>query len=340
MLSLAVDVRKRLATCDTLTCDAFMGEIGGKLNYLKTSRPTAVNLFEACDRLQQLLSAQTFSTASDLCRECVRFAEELLETDVQMNKKIGMFGAKWLLENTRVQPSDISVLTHCNTGSLATAGYGTALGIVRALNDLKTLKQVYCTETRPYNQGSRLTAYELVVDQLPEATLICDSMAAFLFASKKKQNAPIAAVIVGADRVAANGDTANKVGTYQLALVARAHGVKFMVAAPSTSIDLSIKNGDQIVIEERPAEEMTSVQGCLKSDDSLKMERVHVAAAGINVWNPAFGTKFSVFDCAIYLSILDVTPADLIDAIVTEKGVAVKDHDAIDFDLCTFLNQA
>jgi 5-methylthioribose kinase len=173
----------------------------------------------------------------------------------------------------------VRVLTHCNTGSLATAGYGTALGVVRALAADSHLAAVYATETRPYNQGARLTAFELVHDGLQPATLIADSAAAALMAAGS-----IDAVIVGADRVAANGDTANKIGTYSLAVLAQHHGIPFYVAAPCTTLDPSTPDGKGIRIEERPAEELTHARG----------ERV--AALGIGVWNPAF----------------DVTPAALI----------------------------
>lgn len=200
--------------------------------------------------------------------------------------------------------------------SLATAGHGTALGIARSLHAQNLIDQVFCTETRPYNQGSRLTAYELVHDGIP-ATLITDSMAAALMAKE----GTLAAVVVGADRVAANGDTANKVGTYALAVLARHHGVAFVVAAPRTTIDLDTPTGKDIVIEERPGEEVTRIKGP-KVDKDGEIESpedavsIKTAAEGINVWNPAF----------------DVTHAALIDAIVTEVGVAEKGSDG-QFDL-------
>lgn len=179
-------------------------------------------------------------------------AQGMLQSDIADNMAIGANGAKAILSNTQ-KDSPVRVLTHCNTGSLATAGYGTALGVVRKLHELKKLEHVYCTETRPYNQGARLTAFELVHDKLP-ATLVLDSMVAALLRSKN-----VAGVVVGADRVAANGDTANKIGTYQIAVVAKHHGVPFYVAAPLTSIDLKIQSGDHIIIEERPDREMTHV---------------------------------------------------------------------------------
>lgn len=208
------------------------------------------------------------------------------------------------------------------TRSLATAGYGTALGIIRSLHAKSSLSHAYCTETRPYNQGSRLTAYELVHD-LPAgmSTLITDSMAASLLGSRK-----IAAVVVGADRVARNGDTANKIGTYQLAIVARYHGVKFVVAAPTTSIDVGTESGADIVIEERPAHEVlvvTGLQAWMLPDIRVDADREVTVApgvtSGVGVYNPGF----------------DVTPKDLIDAIVTEKGVALKGGESNEFDLAS-----
>ena len=205
--------------------------------------------------------------------------------------------------------------------SLATAGYGTALGIVRSLHGKGLLEHAYYTETRPYNQGSRLTGYELLHDGIP-CTLITDSMAAALMQKLHLEGDALAAVIVGADRVAANGDTANKIGTYALAVVARFHGVKFVVAAPRTTIDLATLSGKEIVIEERPPDEMLSVRGPqiltnTKSPVDIKnTTSISTAALGTQCWNPAF----------------DVTPAELIDAIVTEVGVAEKNNQG-KFDL-------
>ena len=182
------------------------------------------------------------------------------------------------------------------------------MGVVRSLASNHALRHAYCTETRPYNQGSRLTAFELVHDGLP-ATLITDSMAAALLA---RTETSVNAIVVGADRVAANGDTANKIGTYGLAVLAKHHGIKFLVAAPLTTIDLATPSGDAIVIEERPASEVTKIRGPLQENDateSLSLNTISIAAQGINVWNPAF----------------DVTPSKLIDGIITEVGVAEKD---------------
>lgn len=264
--------------------------------YLKTSRPTAVNLFTAMDEVvalsqtvvegEQGKGGSSSKAATPLVVAIVAFAERMLKEDVESNQAIGDHGATAILSNA-LPGKGVKVMTHCNTGSLATAGYGTALGVIRSLHKTGRLDRVFCTETRPYNQGARLTAFELVQDKLP-GTLVTDSMASFLMATKG-----LDAVVVGADRIAANGDTANKIGTYQLAVAAKHHGVAFYVAAPFTSFDLSLSSGSQIVIEERPAQELTHVQG------------VQVAPEGIAVWNPGF----------------DVTPAALITGIITEKGV-------------------
>jgi methylthioribose-1-phosphate isomerase len=194
--------------------------------------------------------------------------------------------------------------------SLATSGHGTALGIIRSLYKMNYLEHAFCTETRPYNQGSRLTAFELVYEKIP-STLITDSMAGALFA-RKKEEMNISAVIVGADRVARNGDTANKIGTYSLAVLAKAHGIKFVVAAPTTSIDLETETGASIKIEDRAPKELTQISGAVVNKDGIvdvhSTARVAIAEQTIDVWNPAF----------------DVTPAALIDAIITEKGEVLR----------------
>ncbi|KAG9645985.1 Methylthioribose-1-phosphate isomerase, partial [Aureobasidium melanogenum] len=288
-----------------------------KLEYLVTSRPTAVNLADAARKLQKIV--QSAARAQDASGPSVKdayvkAAEQMLVDDVSDNKAIGEHGADWILKNAAGGKDQVSILTHCNTGSLATAGYGTALGVIRSVHARGSLKRAFCSETRPYNQGSRLTAFELVHDEIP-ATLVTDSMAAALLRLKGPTE-NIAAIVVGADRVAANGDTANKIGTYSLAILAKHHGVKFLVAAPRTTIDLETKSGADIVIEERAGKEMTMIKGpCVKgaSLDLKQIETVSIAANGIDVWNPAF----------------DVTPAELIDGVVTEKGVVEKGSDGV-----------
>ncbi|XP_075971483.1 methylthioribose-1-phosphate isomerase [Anticarsia gemmatalis] len=269
-------------------------EIEGKLNYLVSARPTAVNIKLAADELINLansLCADDTVTPEEFKEKFISNIEEMLSKDIEDNKAIGRYGCEAILKNTNGDGS-VRILTHCNTGSLATAGYGTALGVIRSLYDTKKLEHVYCTETRPYNQGARLTAYELVHEKIP-STLIVDSVVSALMNSRR-----ISAVVVGADRVAANGDTANKIGTYQIAIAAKHHGVPFYVAAPLTSIDMSLTSGERIKIEERPDREMTHVG------------EHRIAAPGINCWNPSF----------------DVTPAALITGIITERGVFAPDR--------------
>ncbi|KAL8653355.1 MAG: hypothetical protein Q9226_003880 [Calogaya cf. arnoldii] len=291
------------------------------LDYLVTSRPTAVNLADAAAKLRAVVSTAVNNSQADSCAVMTAYiqaAERMLIDDVQDNERIGKHGAEWLLRHTTPSSSDsmVSVMTHCNTGSLATAGYGTALGVIRSLHSSNSLRHVYYTETRPYNQGARLTGYELIHDGLP-ATLITDSMAAALMRTKGRSE-NITAVVVGADRVAANGDTANKIGTYALAVLAKYHGLKFLVAAPRTTVDVSTKSGADIVIEERPEIEVVNIKGPVirtngSSDekDIIKgsTQEICIAASGARAWNPAF----------------DVTPAELIDGIVTEQGVVEKD---------------
>eukprot|EP00099_Drosophila_melanogaster_P010374 NP_001263144.1 uncharacterized protein Dmel_CG11334, isoform C [Drosophila melanogaster] len=292
-LSLAVEINPE----DFENKKSLRQEIEGKLNYLVSARPTAVNMKIAADELITLANELYKDEAIDVTQMKHRFldaTEAMLKKDIADNRAIGANGAQAILQGVAKagkapagSTGSVRVLTHCNTGSLATAGYGTALGVVRQLAELGKLEHVYCTETRPYNQGARLTAYELVHEKFP-ATLVLDSMVAALLRAKN-----VAAVVVGADRVASNGDTANKIGTYQIAVVAKHHDVPFYVAAPLTSIDLAIPGGDHIIIEERPDREMTHVG------------EHRIAAPGINCWNPAF----------------DVTPASLITGIITERGV-------------------
>ncbi|MCQ4163126.1 S-methyl-5-thioribose-1-phosphate isomerase [Tahibacter harae] len=240
------------------------------LRLLRASRPTAVNLMWALDRMQGL--------GTDVAA-LVREAQAIQDEDLAANRRMGELGAALL--------SGGGVMTHCNTGSLATAGFGTALGVIRSGYAAGKIAQVYAGETRPWLQGARLTMYELVRDGIP-ARLIADSAASYLMRSGAVQW-----VIVGADRIAANGDTANKIGTYQLAISARHHGVKFMVVAPSSTVDMATPDGAAIEIELREPAELLGVAG------------KRTVIEGAEAWNPVF----------------DVTPASLIDAIVTERGV-------------------
>ncbi|KAH9897383.1 methylthioribose-1-phosphate isomerase [Xylariomycetidae sp. FL2044] len=326
--ALAHGVELEKGSCKASTAEDTISYIDSRLDYLKQSRPTAVDLSNAISHLKSTIrsspSSSSSATPESIKEAYITAAEKIFRKDTETNHLIGTHGSQWLIANASTSPSDdnsnnkkqISVLTHCNTGSLATSGHGTALGIIRSLHTSGHLHHAFCTETRPYNQGSRLTAFELVYEGIP-STLITDSMAGALFALGNKNKTPndsprVAAVIVGADRVVRNGDTANKIGTYALAVLARHHGVKFLVAAPTTSIDLTTEDGSGIRIEERRAEELTQISGAVVSGDGKvdvsRTERVAIAHQGIGVWNPAF----------------DVTPAELIDAVVTERGVVTK----------------
>ncbi|BBH52254.1 S-methyl-5-thioribose-1-phosphate isomerase [Fluviispira sanaruensis] len=301
-LSLASELKnlnKKLNLVDT------KNYIFSKLDYLCESRPTAVNLFKMTEDMKSLMQKELIHlenniTGGEILKNLfIKKAEELLQNDISDNMAIGHFGAECFSKKEKVK-----ILTHCNTGSLATAGYGTALGIIRTLHAQKKLERTFACETRPYNQGARLTAFELVYEKIP-ATLISDSMASFLMKEKG-----IDGVIVGADRVVANGDTANKIGTYQLAIAAHYHNIPFYVAAPTTSIDCKKKSGKEIMIEERPKKELTHINN------------MQIAADGIDVWNPSF----------------DVTPAFLISGIVTEIGVIFK-NEIGEYDVADFLNK-
>jgi len=252
---------------------------------LAATRPTAVNLFWALQRMQACAEAHHHLPLPALKQRLLDEAHAIAREDLAMNRTMGRHGAPLLPERGRI-------LTHCNAGALATGGYGTALGVIRAAAEAGRIAMVYADETRPFLQGSRLTAWELMRDRIP-VTLICDNMAGYLMSRGE-----IDAVIVGADRIAANGDTANKIGTYPVAVLAREHDLPFYVAAPTSTIDLSLPDGSQIPIEERQPLEVTH------SGDT------QVAPDGVAVRNPAF----------------DVTPARLITAIITERGVVQGDY--------------
>jgi methylthioribose-1-phosphate isomerase len=250
--------------------------IGADLDYLANARPTAVNLRWAVEKMRALIQGVPSDPVPLLLTEARRIHAE----DIAANRRMGELGAALIAPGS-------GVLTHCNTGALATGGFGTALGVVRAGYALGRIQHVYADETRPWLQGARLTAWELVQEGIP-ATLLADSAAPYLMKQGKVQW-----VIVGADRIAANGDTANKIGTYMTAVAARHHGVKFMVVAPTSTVDMATADGAAIPIETRTEAEVLNFAG------------TRMAPQGIQAWNPAF----------------DVTPAELIDAIVTEKGV-------------------
>jgi methylthioribose-1-phosphate isomerase len=254
--------------------------LGDATTYLRTSRPTAVNLFWALDRMDAAAAGVQHDDGPALLGRLLQEARQIDEEDRAMCRAIGRHGAGL------VQPGQ-GILTHCNAGGLATADYGTALAVVFAAHDHGIPLHVFADETRPLLQGARLTAWELTRRGIP-VTLICDSMAAQVMRERK-----VHLVVVGADRIASNGDVANKIGTYGVAVLARAHGIPFYVAAPSSTFDLSIPDGSAIPIEQRDPREITHGFGRQTAPD------------GVGVYNPAF----------------DVTPAELIAGIITEKGI-------------------
>jgi methylthioribose-1-phosphate isomerase len=258
----------------------FLTQLRPVAETLAGTRPTAVNLSWALERMTIAAEAagEPQAARDALVAEALRIHQETADAD----RRLAQYGAQLI-------PAGSAVLTHCNTGSLATGGYGTALGVIRTAWEQSRLSRVYASETRPLLQGARLTAWELARDGIP-TTLIADSAAGSLM----QRRDAIACVIVGADRIAANGDVANKIGTYTLAVLAKEHAIPFYVAAPTSTIDLTTPGGDQIPIEKRPAEEVTTFAG------------VAVSAAGVEAFNPAF----------------DMTPHRLVSAIITERGIA------------------
>ncbi|MEW6424017.1 MAG: S-methyl-5-thioribose-1-phosphate isomerase [Bacillota bacterium] len=258
----------------------FIGRAKEIAEALLLTRPTAVNLSWALQRMLARLENAPGEEPAELRRILLEEAHAIYREDLQTNRAIGYWGQELI-------PQEGRILTHCNAGALATAGYGTALGVVRAAVAAGKKVSVYANETRPLLQGARLTAWELLQENIP-VTLITDNMAASLMA-----RGGVDLVIVGADRIAANGDVANKIGTYGLAVLAKEHGMPFYVAAPLSTVDFSLAEGKDIPIEERDPAEVTHLAG------------QPVAAPGIRVWNPAF----------------DITPARLVTAIITERGV-------------------
>ncbi len=262
--------------CTTLTAEQRRLYMQQAIEKLAAARPTAVNLAWALQRMQQCLDEAGDDPVAALLVE----AQNIHQADINANRQMGQFGANLIYKGD-------SVMTYCNTGSLATGGYGTALGVVRSAWADNKLNTVFAGETRPWLQGARLTAWELVRDEIP-VTLLTDNAASYLMQQQRIQW-----VITGADRVAANGDVINKIGTYQLAVACRYHGVKMMVVAPLSTIDPAMPDGQQVIIEQRAETEVLELAG------------QRIAAAGARAWNPAF----------------DVTPAALVDYLVTEAGV-------------------
>ena len=255
---------------------------------LAATRPTAVNLFWAIDRMKKKFQAlRSNGNGIDAIRQAlIDEAKQVCDEDIEINRAIGRHGAALL-------PQGATVMTHCNAGALATAGYGTALGVIRAAVELGNPVAVIANETRPFLQGARLTVWELQQDDIP-VTLVTDNMAGHILRSGR-----VNAIVVGADRIAGNGDVANKIGTYSVAVLAKENGVPFYVAAPISTLDLTLASGDEIPIEERAAEEVTHVRG------------VAMAPPATAVYNPAF----------------DVTPNRYVAGIITEHGVATAPYD-------------
>ena len=263
------------------TYEVFSSELKEATDYLATSRPTAVNLFWALDRITRTAEENSKLTISEIKNILLAEAHAIIEEDKAMCRAIGKHGMALLNEND-------TILTHCNAGGLATSDYGTALAVMFSAHKAGKKISVFADETRPLLQGARLTTWELMQAGI-DVTLICDNMAAQVMKEGKIQN-----VIVGADRIAANGDTANKIGTYNVAILADAHDIPFYVAAPTSTLDFNLKTGAEIPIEQRSSEEITEGFGKV------------TAPEGVKVYSPAF----------------DVTPASLVTAIITEKGVA------------------
>lgn len=268
-----------------LSREDFVKQLIEKAEYMKTSRPTAVNLMWACEKQIDIIKKSS-SDVKGIIEELKTNGIKLENEDIEINKKIGDYGAE-------VVPAGGTILTHCNAGALATVGYGTALGVVRSAYAKDPSIQVFADETRPRQQGARITTFELAMDGIP-VTLITDGMCSYFM-----KKGMIDMVVVGADRIAANGDTANKIGTYTVAIAAKYHNIPFYVAAPLSTIDITIESGNEIPIEERSHDEVTHING--KPICTLK---------GVNVINPGF----------------DVTPHELITGIITEKGILRPDY--------------
>jgi methylthioribose-1-phosphate isomerase len=264
---------------DVSTLDFHSGMEAG-FSVLERSRPTAVNLFWALQRMRAVWIVVRGKKNADVAERLLAEAHEMLAEDIRINRAMGAFGAELLADGARV-------LTHCNAGALATAGWGTALGVFRSAVEAGKKISVIADETRPFLQGARLTAWELVQENIP-VTLITDNMAGFMMSSGE-----VDAVVVGTDRVASNGDVANKIGTYMVAVLARRHNIPFYVACPLSTIDMNIASGADIPIEERSADEVKGFRD------------YRWAAEGVKIRNPSF----------------DVTPAELVTGLITEKGV-------------------
>jgi methylthioribose-1-phosphate isomerase len=272
----ALEAQRLLAVAD----ESFQRGMNEGFNTLAQSRPTAVNLFWALARMKQVWKSVSSESNMQVAMCLLAAAHEIFAEDIRINRALGSHGAELLRDGARV-------LTHCNAGALATAGHGTALGVIRSAVEAGKKISVIADETRPFLQGARLTAWEMVQEKIP-VTLITDNMAGFMMSRGE-----VDAVVVGTDRVAANGDVANKIGTYMVAVLAQRHHIPFYVACPLSTIDMAIASGKDIPIEERHADEVKGFRD------------FHWAAQGVQIRNPSF----------------DITPAELVTALITEKGV-------------------
>ncbi len=277
-IAAAMGIALAAKTTKTSGTDPFKAEMNSVCELFAKTRPTAVNLFWCVNRMKKIIQAG--GTPEDIRNNLEKEAISILEEDIEVNKAIGRNGADFIADGD-------TVMTHCNAGALATGGYGTALGVIRAAVEQGKKIRVFACETRPYLQGARLTAWELLKDNI-DVTLITDSMAGHFMKAGEIQK-----IVVGADRIAENGDTANKIGTYTHAVLAKENRIPFYVAAPRSTLDPETKNGGAIPIEERSVDEVACIQG------------ISIAPEGIFIRNPSF----------------DVTPAKFITAIITEKGV-------------------
>jgi methylthioribose-1-phosphate isomerase len=312
-------VRSHLASTPAFASTASVQEhVAPILDYLQSSRPTAVNLGEAMDRIRGVLSSGAVSPA-ELVEKVRDTCFAVHAEDMERNREMGRLGAEWLWQKRGAGKKGLKVITVCNTGSLATSGYGTAIGVITALYEADHLATAYYAQTTPYHQGSRLTSLELTTLQVP-ACMICDTMLGSLM-----QHQDIDGVVVGADRIVRNGDTANKIGTYQAAVLAARHNVPFVVVAPVTTVDLSLGTGAEIHIEQRPPVEATLVRGKNLETGQLSVVRITPEGVGAddNEWNQVYNPSF------------DVTPAELISAVVTEKGVAERAEGATSIDVAS-----
>ncbi len=277
---------------ESSSVEDFISKLTKRAQYLASSRPTAVNLQWAVEKQIEVIKTASYKDEESSDKAIQKIVQSLIKNgkkleleDIEINKKIGDFGAE-------VVPKGATILTHCNAGALATVGYGTALGVVRSAYAKDNTINVFADETRPRQQGARITTFELIMDKIP-VTLITDGMCSYFM-----KKGMIDIVVVGADRIAANGDTANKIGTYTVAIAANYHKIPFYIAAPLSTIDTSIKTGEEIPIEERSHDEVTHING------------KRICAEGVNIINPGF----------------DVTPHELISGIITEVGILKPDY--------------